>query len=89
MSALVVVPSVVSIDKVYESILRSGAAGLTDQEISIGWSLPGRSVRRQRHALLRTGHIVPARFRRPTVSGRKATVWLSAKTAAKLWSNLG
>lgn len=70
--------------KVYNFILRSGAAGLTDEEIANSLGIPGDIVRPRRNELVQTGQVSAATFRRPTARGRTAKVWLSSKVLKKL-----
>ena len=63
---------------VLEAIAAAGARGLTDDEgeWAIGWNAQAWTPRR--NELARLGLVVPTGERRPTASGRSATVWRAA-----------
>jgi transcription initiation factor IIE alpha subunit len=69
---------------VYEFILRSGAAGVTDEEISDYMDIPIRSIRAHRYALVRNRLVMAMHPRRRVSSGRNAMVWLSTGVVRKL-----
>lgn len=71
-------------EKVYNFILRSGAAGLTDEEISDGLRIPGDMARPRRNELVAAQRIVATNYRRMTTRGRTAQVWMAAGVAKKL-----
>lgn len=71
-------------NKTYDYILRSGAAGLTDQELTMLLGLDGYRVRDRRLELLRKHRIVVAPFRRSTGASRGSSVWLSTKVVNSL-----
>jgi hypothetical protein len=69
---------------VYDYILRSGAAGYTDQEIADYIGVTDRRVRASRHQLVQQKRVMALHPRRPVESGRTATVWLSTRVVKKL-----
>jgi hypothetical protein len=71
-------------DQVFNFILRSGAAGLTDEEISAGLHVNGDVLRPRRNELVLIGHVVNSGCRRTTQRGRTAIVWLNRKVAKKI-----
>lgn len=71
-------------NKAYDYILRSGAAGLTDQELTLLLGLDSYRVRDRRLELLRKHRIVTAPFRRRTGESRGSRVWLSTKVVNSL-----
>lgn len=71
-------------DRIYNFILRSGAAGLTDEEISEGLKAAGDVSRPRRNELVRSNQVVNSGYRRATKRGRTAIVWLTSKVAKKI-----
>lgn len=70
-------------ERVYNFVLRSGAAGLTDEEIGLGLHIDGDTCRPRRNELVRAQRLVNSGFRRLTKRGRTAIVWISQKVADK------
>jgi hypothetical protein len=72
-------------DRVYDFILRSGAAGVTDEDIYVGLSqsLTERADRHRREALAREGLIVKTGSR-ITSKNRSAAVWKAARVVKKV-----
>jgi hypothetical protein len=68
---------------IYARILRSGAAGLTDEELSQSLDVAGDVARHRRHELVQFGLIVNSGIRRPTRRGHTASVWMSGNVAKK------
>jgi len=62
---------------IYDFIVASGETGVTDEEISLRFGLPGDVGRPRRNELVQSRLVASAGFRRPTRSGRTATVWRS------------
>jgi len=62
---------------VYWYIVNQGPAGATDHEVSAGLGLQSDTCRARRVELRDTGHVVDSGQRRPTPSGRGATVWVA------------
>ena len=56
----------------------SGRPGMTDEEITTRTGLAPNSVRPRRVELVARGLVKDSGMRRPTVSGRQATVWVTA-----------
>jgi len=71
-------------EKVYNFVLRSGAAGLTDEEISRGLNIAGDVERPRRNELVMCDLIIDSGYRRKTLRGRTAKVWLTTRVADKL-----
>lgn len=69
---------------IYDYILRSGAAGYTDQEIIDYVDVPAHRVRAQRLELLRANRLMILHPQRRTRTGRKAVVWLTTGVVKKL-----
>ena len=70
-------------EKVYNFILRSGAAGLTDEEITNGLKVAGNVERPRRNKLVMAKLVVNSGTRRVTQRGRTAIVWISKKAVKK------
>lgn len=71
-------------EHIYNFILRSGAAGLTDEEISEGLTIAADITRHRRNELVQIGMIVNSGMRRRTRRGRTASVWMSGYVAKKV-----
>jgi hypothetical protein len=69
---------------VYDYILRSGAAGYTDQEIAAYIGVADRRIRASRHQLVQQKRVMALHPRRPVDSGRTQTVWLATGVVRKL-----
>lgn len=60
-----------------------GEYGATDQEIQDALSLPSNTQIPRRWELMNTGEVVASGRKRPTRSGRPATVWVLSEFAPK------
>lgn len=69
---------------IYEYVLRSGAAGYTDEEIADYIGVSPRRVRAGRHQLVQQRRLMTLHPRRIVSSGRPATVWLTTGVVKKL-----
>jgi hypothetical protein len=69
---------------IYDYILRSGAAGYTDQEIADFVGIAPHRIRARRHELVQSKHLMTLHPRRTIATGRKATVWLTTGVVRKL-----
>ncbi len=69
-------------EKVYQLILRSGAAGLTDEELSKNLRVAGDILRPRRNELVKADRVVNSGTRRETKRGRTAIVWRAVRKAA-------
>ncbi len=71
-------------ERIYNAILRSGAVGLTDEEISRMCRLDGDIARPRRNELVLNKRVIYSGWRRNTARGRTAKVWLTTRVANKL-----
>jgi hypothetical protein len=62
---------------VYRFIAGRGEYGATDQECQLGLALSSQTQGPRRVELERSGHVRDSGERRPTLSGRKAIVWVA------------
>lgn len=70
--------------RVYECILKKGDDGATDEEIQVALNMAGNTERPRRRELEIDFHRVKDSGRtRPTMSGRKAVVWVKCELPAK------
>lgn len=69
---------------IYDYVLRSGAAGYTDEEIADYIGVDARRVRACRNELVQKKQLMVLHPRRRTSTGRKATVWLTTGVVSKL-----
>ena len=74
-------------EQIYDFILRTGAAGVTDEEICWTFDLLGDSVRPRRNELVQANLVDKSRVRRRTTCGRTAIVWMSTRVLDKLAKN--
>lgn len=66
---------------VLDCIARSGATGVTDQQIYLLTGLDENTVRPRRNELMNDGWIVDSGLTRPTPSGKAAVVWVLSDRA--------
>lgn len=71
-------------ERVYDLILRSGAAGYTDEEIADVLDLDGDVLRPRRNELVIAERVTDSGKRRRTQRGRTAKVWLTTRVAEKM-----
>jgi hypothetical protein len=71
-------------DRVSAYIAGQGVYGATDQEIAAGLAMLSDSARARRCELRDRGDIVDSGRRRPTPSGRAATVWIVAAISREM-----
>jgi len=72
-------PTAASLRAQVMQLLESCPAGLTDEEIQERLSMPGNTERPRRSELVSMGWVADSGQRRPTRSGRKATVWKAVR----------
>lgn len=63
---------------ILELVRGAGANGHTCDEVEVKLDLTHQTASARVHDLMRAGEIVLAGFKRPTRSGRNATVWVAA-----------
>ena len=71
-------------ERIYNFILRTGNAGVTDEEIALAFDLPGDVERPRRNELVKNNLVANSGIRRMTTSGRTATVWKSTRVLNKI-----
>ena len=70
-------------EQIYDFILRSGNAGLTDHEICSHFDIGGDTIRPRRNELVKAKLVDSSGMRRRVESGRTATIWKSTKVLKK------
>jgi predicted ArsR family transcriptional regulator len=65
--------------RVWAEILKAGAEGLTDEEIADRLGMSGNTERPRRVELVRAGVVERSEAKRPTKSGRFASVWAARR----------
>jgi len=69
---------------IYDFINRSGNAGVTDEEIAFNFDVSGDITRPRRNELVKANRVGNSGSRRPTTTGRTATIWKSTKVLQKV-----
>jgi hypothetical protein len=62
--------------QIHDALLAIGETGYTDEEMQIGLGIKGNTQRPRRRELQEMGLVYPTDQTRPTLSGRKAVVWV-------------
>lgn len=65
-------------ERVLAFIRGRGARGATDEETTLGLAMRSDTARARRCELADTGLVIDSGQRRPTLSGRRAVVWVAA-----------
>jgi hypothetical protein len=82
-SEAVLSPSALLRERIYNFILRSGNAGVTDEEIRLALNVAGDSQRPRRRELVEINLVGSTGKRRRIKTGRTATIWKATRVLEK------
>jgi len=71
---------------VLTQIAESGDRGMTDDEVEEALHLRSQSVTPRRNELMNDGWVIDSGYRRTTVSGRQAVVWVLSEQGREEWA---